>query len=82
MAVNLQERIQVLETELQQLRDQLAPKTQHAELGQSSSTLPLELDEYRRYGRQMILDGFGLQGDPFKSLNVQLVNRGTSSAST
>lgn len=24
--------------------------------------LPLPLDDYRRYGRQMILDGFGLQG--------------------
>lgn len=28
--------------------------------------LPLSLDDYRRYGRQMILDGFGLSGELFK----------------
>jgi len=33
------------------------------------SELPLALDDYRRYGRQMVLDNFGLSGkskvDPF-----------------
>lgn len=28
----------------------------------------LHLDDYRRYGRQMILDGFGLPGSPSFSL--------------
>jgi molybdopterin/thiamine biosynthesis adenylyltransferase len=29
----------------------------------SEGANPLDLDDYRRYGRQMILDGFGLQGE-------------------
>jgi hypothetical protein len=31
---------------------------------------PLPLEDYRRYGRQMILDGFGLQGECPKLLTV------------
>ncbi|KAK7454559.1 hypothetical protein VKT23_011311 [Stygiomarasmius scandens] len=38
---------------------------------------PLALDEYRRYGRQMILDGFGLEGQlKLKQASVVVVGAG------
>lgn len=33
---------------------------------------PLDLPEYKRYGRQMILDGFGLEGAHAHSQNPDL----------
>ena len=40
----------------------------------ASSSRPLSLDEYERYGRQMIMPGFGLPG---MSTLVQIKCRGT-----
>jgi adenylyltransferase/sulfurtransferase len=31
------------------------------------SQLPLALDDYKRYGRQMVLDNFGLSGESLRS---------------
>lgn len=43
----------------------------------SSSTRPLSLDEYERYGRQMILPGFGLPGQlKLKAARVAVVGAG------
>ncbi|WVN88682.1 uncharacterized protein L203_103895 [Cryptococcus depauperatus CBS 7841] len=40
-------------------------------------TLPLELQEYERYGRQMIMPGFGLKGQiSFKSARIAVVGAG------
>ena len=32
--------------------------------------LPLALDDYKRYGRQMVLDNFGLSGETLKMCEV------------
>lgn len=57
----LRSKVTALEQELaetkQQLRDLEAPLNGPKA---DDSHLPLLLDEFRRYGRQMILDGFGL----------------------
>ena len=50
-------RIQQLQDEIRDLQSKLP-----AEVMQASRDT-LELAEYRRYGRQMILDGFGLPGE-------------------
>lgn len=59
MATPLQERIITLERELAETREQLRYLSSSL-LNQDSDPLSLRSDEYRRYGRQMILDGFGL----------------------
>ena len=38
----------------------------------TSDSLPLPLNDYRRYGRQMIIDGLGLPGVP-STLNLRLL---------
>lgn len=40
------------------------PETEahHEDGATEGETYPLPLDDYKRYGRQMILDGFGLRG--------------------
>lgn len=53
------DRIRVVREELQALEDELE------ELDNASNatdSLPMRIDDYRRYGRQMILPGIGLQG--------------------
>jgi adenylyltransferase/sulfurtransferase len=50
--MDLQAKIDALEAELAALRPGQAPE--------ASDASSLELQEYRRYGRQMILPGFGL----------------------
>jgi hypothetical protein len=45
--------------------------------GSSSTPRPLSLDEYERYGRQMILPGFGLPGQlKLKHAKVAVVGAG------
>jgi hypothetical protein len=45
--------------------------------GSTSATRPLSLDEYERYGRQMILPGFGLPGQlKLKHAKVAVVGAG------
>jgi len=45
--------------------------------GSSSTTRQLSLDEYERYGRQMILPGFGLPGQlKLKHAKVAVVGAG------
>ena len=45
--------------------------------GSSSTSRPLSLDEYERYGRQMILPGFGLPGQlKLKRAKVAVVGAG------
>ena len=45
--------------------------------GSSSTARPLSLDEYERYGRQMILPGFGLPGQlKLKHAKVAVVGAG------
>jgi molybdopterin/thiamine biosynthesis adenylyltransferase len=45
--------------------------------GSSSGARPLSLDEYERYGRQMILPGFGLPGQlKLKRARVAVVGAG------
>jgi molybdopterin/thiamine biosynthesis adenylyltransferase len=40
------------------------------------TALPLALSDYKRYGRQMILDGFGLEGmSPLLLEGVLMSNR-------
>ncbi|KAL0954710.1 hypothetical protein HGRIS_003664 [Hohenbuehelia grisea] len=42
-----------------------------------TSSLPLPLDDYRRYGRQMILDGFGLPGQlKLQNASVAVIGAG------
>lgn len=56
----IQKRITELKSELHDLEEEL--RRVESEANSSSKHLPMHLDEYRRYGRQMILPGFGLQG--------------------
>lgn len=52
-----------LRSQISRLQDELTSLESNEEAADVDSTsLPLERSEYRRYGRQMILDGFGLQG--------------------
>ncbi|KAH8905358.1 ThiF family protein [Coniochaeta sp. PMI_546] len=72
----LRGRVETAEKELRDLKAQLAQAeelAQEARRKETSNGLwkwPLEADEYERYGRQMILPGFGVQGQ------VQLKNAG------
>jgi hypothetical protein len=63
-----------LKWRLQGLEEELSILPSESE---AQSDLPMELIEYQRYGRQMILDGLGLEGtwhwralDLFFSLNM------------
>jgi adenylyltransferase/sulfurtransferase len=74
-------RIQQLEQEIQSLRlqrDGLKEK-RHSTTNASSSTtdLPLELNEYIRYGRQMIIPNVGLPGQlALKGSSVLVIGAG------
>lgn len=65
----LRGRVETAEKELRDLKAQLAQVeelAQEARRKETSNGLwkwPLEADEYERYGRQMILPGFGVQGE-------------------
>lgn len=59
---DLAERISKLRAELAELEDQLGELDKQEQDARTPSHLPLRLDEYRRYGRQMILPGIGLPG--------------------
>jgi adenylyltransferase/sulfurtransferase len=58
----LQEKIRALRAELATLEDQLQELDNKELEAKTPAELPLRLDEYRRYGRQMILPGIGLPG--------------------
>jgi adenylyltransferase/sulfurtransferase len=68
----LRRQIAATEEELSRLREQLAvienEKVQNLkglslEQGPVTRKWPLELEEYKRYGRQMIVPNIGIQGD-------------------
>lgn len=60
-AAALRARIVALEEELAETRQKLKDIERPSNGPQTDEyQLPLSLHEYRRYGRQMILDGFGL----------------------
>lgn len=59
---DLIDRIGRLRAELAGLEDQLADLDEKETAARTPPHLPLRLDEYRRYGRQMILPGIGLPG--------------------
>ncbi|KAL7009900.1 hypothetical protein EMMF5_000808 [Cystobasidiomycetes sp. EMM_F5] len=68
------DRIRVVREELQALEDELE------ELDNASNatdSLPMRIDDYRRYGRQMILPGIGLQGQlKLQAAHVLIVGAG------
>lgn len=75
----LAKRIQQLERELESLRSQQHPK--HKEPGKANAgprnQLPLELEEYIRYGRQMIIPQIGLPGQlSLKKSSVLVIGAG------
>lgn len=55
-------KISSLRAELAELEDQLEELDNEDQARKTPAGLPLRLDEYRRYGRQMILPGIGLPG--------------------
>ena len=59
----LEERIHALRNELVTLEDELERLHDIEQERLTPEHLPLRLDDYIRYGRQMILPDFGLQGD-------------------
>jgi hypothetical protein len=58
----LKARIEELENEIHSE----AESSQHGSIATPDLRLPLQ--DYRRYGRQMILDGFGLPGAGFRTI--------------
>ena len=64
-------RIEAIESQLSELREELKKldnPTNHACMPVTTSLAaetkwPLDADEYRRYGRQMIIPEIGLEGD-------------------
>ena len=58
----LQTRIEALRAELSSLEAELERLDDAEQEARTPAHLPLRLDEYKRYGRQMILPGFGLPG--------------------
>lgn len=65
----LREQIAATETQLQRLREQLQELEQEADAAAAveeqackPGKWPLLQDEYKRYGRQMIVDQIGLKG--------------------
>ena len=73
-AETLRRQIAATEEELSRLREQLAVieneevqnlKGLSLKEGPVTRKWPLELEEYKRYGRQMIVPNIGIQGDFF-----------------
>ena len=64
----LKERLAAIETNA--AGDTLSASSKGAEPSRRANpgTWPLDLDEYKRYGRQMILPEIGLQGETVSSL--------------
>jgi adenylyltransferase/sulfurtransferase len=58
---HLQREIAARESELAELRERLAAAEQRSQ-AHDSWNWPLKEHEYQRYGRQMIVPGFGLDG--------------------
>ena len=72
----LSERIKQLEAELNDLRLQQASE-KIKQSGKTPSSLPLELEEYLRYGRQMIIPQVGLPGQiALKNSSVLVIGAG------
>jgi adenylyltransferase/sulfurtransferase len=70
------QRIQRLERELHSLRIQQSSKREESGAG-PTSRLPLELEEYSRYGRQMIIPQIGLAGQlTLKKSSVLVIGAG------
>lgn len=61
-------KIASLRAELADLEDKLVQLDKDEVARRTPADLPLQLDEYRRYGRQMILPGIGLPGEGFDSV--------------
>lgn len=61
-AAQLRAEISKLQGELQSLGETATEANTSARPDQEDMGLPLSRSEYRRYGRQMILDGVGLPG--------------------
>lgn len=68
-STSVEERAAQLRAEISRLQGELQHLGENKEEASTSTTsnkedmgLPLTRSEYRRYGRQMILDGFGLPG--------------------
>lgn len=75
----LAQRIQHLERELDTLRLRLVTKRNESERNDVSTInrLPLELEEYVRYGRQMIIPQVGLPGQlALKKSSVLVIGAG------
>lgn len=64
----LTSRIAQLRAELAELEVKLEQLNNESVAQKTPTELPLKLDEYRRYGRQMILPGIGLPGDSTSAL--------------
>jgi adenylyltransferase/sulfurtransferase len=62
----LRAQIAATESELQRLKSQLAKIEEKKATNETNlvthSKWPLSQEEYKRYGRQMIVPGFGIQG--------------------
>lgn len=59
---DLETRIEALRAELSSLEAELERLDDVEQEASTPAQLPLRMDEYKRYGRQMILPGFGLPG--------------------
>ncbi|KAF8318414.1 hypothetical protein DL93DRAFT_383935 [Clavulina sp. PMI_390] len=71
----LKTRIQGLEIQLAEAKEQLKALENNGNEG--TPDLPFSLQEYRRYGRQMILDGFGLPSQlKLKNSSVLVIGAG------
>jgi adenylyltransferase/sulfurtransferase len=69
-AMDVQQKVELLEAELDVLRSQLKKE-------KAPTKWPLQLEEYRRYGRQMLLPGFGLDAQlKLKQAKVLVVGAG------
>lgn len=58
----LKAKIHAVQRELAELENELQALDDQDQRDRTPKDLPMLLDEYRRYGRQMILPGFGLPG--------------------
>ncbi|KAK9893821.1 hypothetical protein P389DRAFT_108984 [Cystobasidium minutum MCA 4210] len=73
----LTSRIAQLRAELAELEVKLEQLNNESVAQKTPTELPLKLDEYRRYGRQMILPGIGLPGQlKLKHANILVVGAG------
>ena len=60
---HVEERINALRVEISKLELELEQLSDTEQERSIPENLPLRMDDYRRYGRQMILPGFGLPGN-------------------